>query len=78
MIHDEKNVFAGLFNNWMFLMVWVGIAGVQVLIIEFGSFAFKVSNEGLHGVHWGIAIACGFSTFIISFLIKFIPDTWCP
>lgn len=77
-INDEPNVFEGIFNNWMFFGVWVGIAGAQAVIIHVGSFAFKVSRYGIAGEHWAIAIGCGFSTWIVGYLLKFIPDTWCP
>jgi len=26
-INDELNVFSGVWKNWMFLLVWVGISG---------------------------------------------------
>jgi hypothetical protein len=77
-INDEKNVFSGIFSNWVFWIVWIGCAGGQAIIIEFGSFAMKVSIHGLAGIHWAIAIGCGMSTWIASFFIKLIPDTWCP
>ncbi|TNV86263.1 hypothetical protein FGO68_gene9987 [Halteria grandinella] len=62
----------------MFIIIWFGISGAQVLIIEVGSFALKVSNEGLAGEHWAIAFGAGLSTWIVGFFIKMIPDTWCP
>lgn len=77
-INDDLNVFRGIFKNWMFLLVWIGIAGGQVLIIEVGAFALKVSKYGLAGEHWAIAIGCGVSTWIMAVLFKFVPDTWCP
>ena len=49
-IHDEKNIFDGIHKNWMFLIVWVGIIFGQVIIIQFGSVAFRVSNRGLAGI----------------------------
>jgi hypothetical protein len=77
-IHDEKNIFEGIFKNWMFCGVWIGIAASQVLIIEVGSYALKVSNHGLAGEQWAIAIGAGISTWIAAFFFKMIPDTWCP
>ena len=77
-INDELNVFKGLFKNWMFIAVMLGCAGGQVIIIQLGSFAMKVSKYGLAGEHWAIAIGCGASTWIASAFIKCIPDNWCP
>jgi hypothetical protein len=55
-VHDELNVFKGFFNNWLFLAIVIGTAGVQALIVEFGSEAFKV--KGLTAKQWGICIVC--------------------
>jgi Ca2+ transporting ATPase len=77
-INDEMNAFAGFFKNYMITVVLIGISAGQVIIVEFGSKAMKVSKYGLAGEHWAIAIGCGFSTFIASVCFKFIPDTWCP
>ena len=48
-IHDELNIFEGILKNWMFCTVFIGICISHVIIIEFGSFAFKVSKFGLAG-----------------------------
>lgn len=77
-INDEKNIFKGLFNNPVFCSVFVIIAGVQALIVQVGGDALKVSHGGLHGYHWLIAVLLGISTWIMSFIFKFIPDTWLP
>ena len=77
-IHDEINVFEGIFKNWMYIGVWILIAAGQVIIVEVGSVAMKVSKGGLPWQQWLIALLCGFLTFLIAFIVKFIPDTWCP
>ena len=77
-INDEINVFSGVFNNYMFIIVFIGIAAGQFVIVQFGSHAMKVSKYGLAGEHWAIAIGCGVSTWLASILFKFVPDTWCP
>ena len=77
-INDEKNIFRGIFNNSTYCIIFVIIFGGQAIITEFGSKALKVSPYGLHYSHWIIAIGLGFTTWIVSFLFKFVPDTWCP
>ena len=47
MIHDEVNIFKGVLNNCMFCGVFLGICIAHVIIIQFGSFAMKVSKYGL-------------------------------
>lgn len=41
-IHDEWNIFEGFFSNTVFLLVWGIILILQILIITFTSFIFKV------------------------------------
>ena len=41
-IHDEWNIFEGFFDNFVFLAVWLIIFGLQVVIIQYSSFVFKV------------------------------------
>ena len=77
-INDEKNVFSGLFQNPYFLGVWMLIVGGQVIIVEFGDRALKVSRGGLPWQHWLIAIGCGISTWVIHYLLTLIPDSFCP
>jgi len=77
-INDEKNIFAGLFSNPMFLVVWLLIVICQVIIIEFGSKAIKCAIGGLPWEHWVIAIVMGFISWVWSFILKFVPDTFCP
>ena len=48
-IHDELNIFDGVLKNGMFCAIWVGVLAAQVIIIEFGSTAMKVSDAGLAG-----------------------------
>ena len=46
-INDELNIFAGILDNKMFIIIWVIIFGVQAIIIELTSIVFEVSYGGL-------------------------------
>jgi Ca2+-transporting ATPase len=46
-INDEKNIFAGIQNNPIFMILWLFIIALQVLIIIFGGRAIEVSLEPL-------------------------------
>lgn len=59
-IYDEKNIFKGILDNYMYLIIFVFICGGQVIIVIFGSYALKVSKELIPGEAWGIAFAFGF------------------
>mmetsp|Transcript_8662 Transcript_8662/g.8180 ORF Transcript_8662/g.8180 Transcript_8662/m.8180 type:complete len:865 (+) Transcript_8662:635-3229(+) len=77
-INDEKNIFAGMTDNPMFLTIWVGIFIVQVVITQFSADVFQVNRQGLTLTQWAICIGLGFSCWIVSFIAKYIPDTICP
>ena len=58
-INDEVNIFKGITENYMFIVVWLLIVAGQVLIIFVGGYAFKVSLEPISGIHWAIALGFG-------------------
>ena len=45
-INDEKNVFSGIFDNIMFIIIWLIIVVGQILISLSGAF-FKIHPDGL-------------------------------
>ena len=53
------NVFSGIFNNWLFCGILISTAILQVLIVEFGSVAFHVHEDGLDAYFWRICLAIG-------------------
>jgi magnesium-transporting ATPase (P-type) len=48
-IFDEWNFLEGIHKNFIFIGVWFVIIVGQVLITQFGSTVFVVSNYGLNG-----------------------------
>lgn len=76
-INDELNIFAGVFSNWMFCVIWIVILIMQVLITQFTQDVFVVARDGLAWHQWLICIALGLSVLPIDFLIKFYPDKFC-
>ena len=59
-MHDELNVFEGIWRNKLFLYILVAQAGVQALIVEFGDQAFKV--KPLTWVQWLACVARSLSS----------------
>ena len=53
------NVFKGILDNALFNGILLTTAVLQVLIVEFGSFAFKVAEDGLEPKFWGLSLALG-------------------
>lgn len=43
-IHDELNIFEGLFSNKMFVAIWIVIFIVQILLSQFTQDLFKCAR----------------------------------
>jgi len=56
------------------LIICVG----QIIITTFTGLVFSVHLDGLNGPQWGMAIGLGATSIIFDFILKFIPDRWCP
>ena len=70
-IDDHQNIFKGLHRSYIFLGVLVVSAGLQVLIVEVGGEAFKVT--GLTWDQWLFCIAVGAVELPLGFLLRAIP-----
>ena len=77
-VHDERNIFDGIFTNPMFIILWLVIVGGQVIITQFGGYVFQTCLKGLDGPQWGIALGVGISTFIVNIILKSLPDWIAP
>ena len=71
MLNNELNIFQGIFNNYMFLVVSFVILGVQVFLIEIGTDFLKTSPMTLN--QWLITIALGAVTIPLGFVMRLIP-----
>jgi len=77
-IHDELNPFKGIFENAVFMVVWIGIFGLQVIITTFTGVVFEVCPDGLHWMQWVVSFLIGLTVIFINFFIKFLPDRITP
>lgn len=66
------NVFAGMFNNPLFCSILLITSALQVLIVEFGSVAFHVSEGGLSGKFWGVSMILGFGSLPVQQVINVV------
>ena len=74
-INDEYDVFSGLFNGYIFASVMIITIALQVIIMVIapvGNIFHVVPQSGLE---WGIAIAIGAGSLVVSFLVKYISRT---
>ena len=77
-INDEKNIFKGIMDNKMYIIIWFIISGGQVIIVQLTGRVFKCAIGGLPWEHWVIAIILGIIEVFYVMLVKFIPDSFCP
>lgn len=77
-IHDEVNIFAGICDNAIFVIVWLLICGLQVFLVQCAGFVFEVNREGLAWEQWLMCVILSLTIMIINFIVKFIPDRFTP
>jgi Ca2+ transporting ATPase len=75
-IHGQRNVFEGLFSNYIFIGIWFTTFVAQVILIEFGSLAF--STAGLTFDQWMWCLFFGVSTLIWGQIVTTIPTDKLP
>ena len=69
-IDDNFNIFYRIDRNMYFLVILFAEIGLQALLVQYGSFAFKVSYKGLDATQWGICIGWASLTYVCSFIFK--------
>ena len=72
-INDSFNIFVRISKSYLFPIICLAEMILQVIIIFVGKSAFHIVNDGLTGKQWGICIGFSAITFVVSFIVKFIP-----
>ena len=76
-IDDSLNIFVRITSNFFFPIITLCELALQVILIEFGRSPFKCTERGLTFIQWLIVIGFSAITFVLSFIIKFIPVDKC-
>jgi len=66
----KVNVFKGILTNRLFCGILLTTAVLQVLIVEFGSFAFQVAVGGLDAQYWGVSLVLGALSLVVQQFIN--------
>ena len=61
-----------MLNNPLFCSILVGTSVLQVLIVEFGSVAFAVADNGLEGRFWAVSLILGAGSLPVQQVINVI------
>ena len=72
-IDDSLNIFVRMGNNLFFPIITLCELALQIILIEFGRDAFKCTERGITLIQWLLVMAFSAITFVLSFIIKFIP-----
>ncbi|XP_076363531.1 plasma membrane calcium-transporting ATPase 2-like isoform X2 [Tachypleus tridentatus] len=75
-IHGERNIFEGLFTNPIFYSILFITFGAQIIIVQFGGFAF--STAGLTLDQWFWCMFFGIGTLLWGQLVTTVPTKKIP
>ncbi|CAK4657383.1 unnamed protein product, partial [Aphanomyces euteiches] len=75
-IHDEVNVFSGIFRNKLFVGMALAQVVLQACIVQFGSYAFGC--VALDGTQWVICLALGALSLPMRFVLRLVSDRFMP
>ena len=70
-IHGERNVFSGIWRNWVFLVIVIIQIVIQIIIVQFGGDTFH--TIGLNLDLWLWCIFLGGTELLIGQLLTLIP-----
>ena len=71
-IDENKNVFARIKYNLLFLVIEAFEFSMQFMIVEYWNYIFKSSRNGLSITQWSICFLFASSSLILDFILKFI------
>jgi Ca2+ transporting ATPase len=70
LVLSPVNVFSGILDNPLFGAILLTTSVLQVLIVEFGSLAFHVADNGLEGKYWALCMLLGFGSLPVQQVIN--------
>ncbi|VDD74998.1 unnamed protein product [Mesocestoides corti] len=80
-IHGQRNVFEGLHRNLLFVVIWITTFVLQVIIVQFGGYAFSTHPLPVEQWLWCIFFGLGsliWGQLVISVPVSVIPKRCVP
>ena len=77
-VHGERNVFSGIWRNWIFIAVMIGQVTVQAIIVQVPYINLVFSSSGLPLDLWLWCIFLGSTELVIGQLLTLIPVSKLP
>ncbi|KAI6222385.1 Calcium-transporting ATPase [Aphelenchoides fujianensis] len=75
-IHNQRNIFAGLFTNWMNLCIWFLSFAAQFVFVHWGGHWFSTAE--LNWWQWLVCVGFGVGTCVWHQLVISVPSGWIP
>lgn len=73
-LDNKLNIFERINHNFLFIAIFVIVAGIQVIIVFFGGAAFSVKR--IDGKGWAISIVFGVISIPLGALIRCVPNSF--
>eukprot|EP01119_Soliformovum_irregulare_P015116 TRINITY_DN420_c0_g1_i1.p1 TRINITY_DN420_c0_g1~~TRINITY_DN420_c0_g1_i1.p1 ORF type:complete len:706 (-),score=251.71 TRINITY_DN420_c0_g1_i1:81-2198(-) len=70
-LENEWNLFAGVWKNYFFCVIWVITIAVQIVIVEVGGPVTQTTS--LNASQWGFCIITSLISIPFAILVRFIP-----
>lgn len=74
-IQDQWNVFDGIFNNWLFGLIWFVIIAGQCVMVSLAGRVMNCHRNGLTRDQWLITTLPALSAFVFNAILKLVPDS---
>jgi len=73
-VNGERNVYKGLFSNFMFVGIMLLISlGQAILVVFTGQFMGVTPYPGINGIQWAVSLVLGALSLPLGLLASFIP-----
>lgn len=75
-VDDKLNILYRLCYNRFFILIWIGTALMQVMLVLFGGKLFKTTTMPWY--LWVLSVALGSSAVMVGMVIRLLPKWWKP
>ena len=75
-IRDELNIFEGIRRNPLFIGIWLFTVGLQIIMVEVGSWALSCHFLGLTGLQWLVSLGFGVTPLFMRLVLIILPDKY--
>lgn len=71
-VYNNFNIFCGILNNKLFILILSIEIIIQILLVQFGGCTFKCNKEGLTLIQWEWCLGFASTSFFVEILFKIL------